>query len=52
MNLIKEIEIELHLEKLKLGLVTKRIDTDKKSTGRNVTTIFKFSFVHLHSVSS
>jgi len=47
MNLKREIEIELRFRKtVDLALVTKRIDRYKQKPGRNVTTIFKFSFVH------
>jgi len=53
MNLKREIEIELRFKKIVgLGLVTKRINQYRQKTDHNIATIFKFSFVHSHSINS
>jgi len=45
MNLKRDIEIELRFQiAVDLGLVIKRINRYRQNPGRNVATIFKFSF--------
>jgi len=51
MNLKREIEIELRFE-IAIGLGYQEKQSIQTKAWSHITTIFKFSFVHSHSINS